>query len=79
MERRALVALEMSLNTTKACPRIRRVFSATMSRMGPNWEKMAYKDFFSSGRERYSVPVRTPDYCGPFSPSFLTFSFKLLM
>ncbi len=41
----------MSLNTTKACPLIRSVFRATMSRIGPNWEKMAYRDFFSSGRE----------------------------
>lgn len=51
MDRRALVADEMSWNTTNACPLIFSVFMATMSRMGPNWEKMAYRDFFSSVRE----------------------------
>lgn len=48
MDLKALVALEMSLKTTKACPLNLSVFRATISRMGPNWEKIAYKDFFSS-------------------------------
>ncbi len=74
----------MSLNTTKACPLIRSVFRATISKIGPNWEKMAYRDFFSSGRERRSshVQTATPSHPYPsaiFSPSFLTFSFRLLM
>lgn len=41
MERRALVALLISLKMTKACPRIFSVFRATMSKIWPNWEKMA--------------------------------------
>ena len=49
MERRALVALAISRKTTNACPLIFSVLRATMSMMGPNWEKMAYRDFFSSG------------------------------
>ena len=48
MDRSAFVALEMSLNTTNAWPRILKDLSATMSMIGPNWEKMAYSDFFSS-------------------------------
>ena len=48
MERRAFMALFMSLKITKAWPRIFKVFSATMSKIWPNWEKMAYKDFFNS-------------------------------
>lgn len=48
MDLSAFVALEISLNTTNAWPRILNDLSATMSIMGPNWEKMAYSDFFSS-------------------------------
>ena len=48
MDLRALVALEISAKTTNACPRILSVFNATMSRMGPNWENIAYSDFFNS-------------------------------
>ena len=38
----------MSLNTTNAWPRILSVLRATMSKIGPNWENMAYSDFFIS-------------------------------
>ena len=48
MERRALVAEEISLKITKAWPRILRVLRATMSRICPNWVKMAYRDFLRS-------------------------------
>lgn len=49
MERRALVALLISLKMTKAWPLILRLRDTRMSRICPNWEKMAYRDFFSSG------------------------------
>jgi hypothetical protein len=44
----ALVALPISLNITNAWPLIFNVFKATISRISPNCEKMAYKDFLSS-------------------------------
>lgn len=54
MERRALVALLTSLKMTKAWPLIFRLRDTRISRIWPNWEKMAYRDFFSSavGREK---------------------------
>ena len=48
MDLRAFVALAISLKTTKACPLIFNVFIATISRICPNWENMAYSDFFNS-------------------------------
>lgn len=48
MERRALVALLTSLKMTKAWPLIFRLRETRISRIWPNWEKMAYRDFFSS-------------------------------
>lgn len=48
MERRALVALLTSLKMTKAWPLIFRLRDTRISRIWPNWEKMAYRDFFSS-------------------------------
>lgn len=48
MERRALVELHISLKMTKAWPLIFRLRDTRMSRICPNWEKMAYRDFLSS-------------------------------
>ena len=50
MDLTAVEAAVMSLKTTNACPRIFNVFKATISKIVPNWEKMAYKDFFKSAR-----------------------------
>ncbi len=44
----AFVAAVTSANTTQAWPRSRYVFMQMMSRILPNWEKMACKHFFSS-------------------------------
>ena len=48
MERSALLALPISLKMTKAWPLIFRLRDTRMSRICPNCEKMAYRDFFSS-------------------------------
>ena len=50
--------LFMSLNITKACPLIFNDFRATISRICPNWEKMAYSDFFSSEKENSEIKMR---------------------
>ncbi len=52
MERSAVVDAATSANTIQAWPRSRYVFIATMSMIFPNWEKMAYRHFFSSARRR---------------------------
>ena len=40
-----------SAKTTHACPLSLYVFRATMSRILPNWEKMAYRLFLRSGQD----------------------------
>lgn len=72
MERRALVALLTSLKMTKAWPLIFRLRDTRISRIWPNWEKMAYRDFFSSAdgeREDQWCPVALAPYweLKPFS------------
>lgn len=57
MERRALVALLTSLKMTKAWPLIFRLRETRISRIWPNWEKMAYRDFFSSAGGGRKAPV----------------------
>ena len=37
---------------TKAWPRIDNVFKATISKIWPNWENMAYSDFFNSEKHQ---------------------------
>jgi hypothetical protein len=59
MERKALVALLTSLKMTKAWPLIFRLRDTRISRIWPNWEKMAYRDFFSSAiRKRRPTMTR---------------------
>lgn len=48
MDLRALEALLTSLKITKACPLILSVRETRISKIWPNCEKMAYRDFFSS-------------------------------
>lgn len=55
MERSALVAAATSANTIHACPRSRKVFKHTTSRIFPNWENMPYRHFLSSARASGSV------------------------
>ena len=54
----AATAEGISLKTTKAWPRILRVLRATISRIWPNWEKIAYNDFFKSAMEKYVLDLR---------------------
>ena len=51
MDLMAATAEGISLKITKAWPRILRVLRATMSKICPNWEKIAYNDFFRSVKE----------------------------
>ena len=59
MDLSAFVALAISLKTTKACPLIFKVFMAIMSRICPNCENIAYRDFFSSEKVE-SIAIHVP-------------------
>lgn len=52
-----MVALLTSLKMTKAWPLIFRLRETRISRIWPNWEKMAYRDFFSSAGGGRKAPV----------------------
>jgi hypothetical protein len=62
MDVSALVAEVTSAKTTQACPRSLMVFSATTSTILPNWEKMAYRHFFSSAKGTSGEDQVPPTY-----------------
>lgn len=59
-----MVALLTSLKMTKAWPLIFRLRDTRISRIWPNWEKMAYRDFLSSAfREDKTHCDKRPGHC----------------